>query len=221
MATENDYASGQGSTGHKHFSKPVRKHIKILIIDDEAEVCRTVGMVLEKQGYQVTMTSSPSEGIQLASQESFHLALIDLKMPDIDGVEVTHQIKKMDERIACLVMTAYPDLETATAAMRAGARDYVTKPFRQEELLEAVDRTCRAIGVIYTNESELNSLIGQRIREVRLHRNMTLRQLSELTELTTSQLSQVELGKNAASVWALARISSALGVQLSGLIRGL
>ena len=142
-------------------------------------------------------------------------------MPDLDGIAVTDQIKKLDQRIACIMMTAYPDLETATAAMRAGCRDYIAKPFKQEELLETVDRTCCAIGLIYTNEVELNRQIGQRIRQARMENNMTLRQLSELTELTTSQLSQVELGKNAASIWALARISSALGYQLSGLLRGL
>ncbi|MCG3136318.1 MAG: Regulator of RpoS [Phycisphaerae bacterium] len=201
--------------------KPIRKHIKVLIVDDEPEVCRTVGLLLEHSGYQVVTSCNPSEGIQLVSQESFHLAMIDLKMPDMDGIDVIEQFKRIDERINCIMMTAYPDLETATAAMRAGARDYVTKPFKQDELLGAVDRACRAMGLVYTNETELNSQIGQRIREARLNRNMTLRQLSELTELTTSQLSQVELGKNAASIWALARISSALGYQLSVLLRGL
>lgn len=207
---------------HSQLStKPVRNHIKILVIDDDEGVCQTVGALLERSGFQVKTTTSAREGIQLASQESFHLALIDLKMPEVNGVEVTDQITKIDQRIGCIMMTAYPDLETATAAMRAGSRDYVTKPFKQEELMESIDRTCRALGLIYTAESELNRLIGHRIRQARLRKSLTLRQLSELTELTTSQLSQVELGKNAASVWALARISSALGYQVSELLRGL
>lgn len=201
--------------------QPVRTHIKILVIDDELEVCQTIGALLERHGYQVRLACGPTEGIQAVSQESFHIALIDLKMPELDGVQVTDQIKKLDERIGCVMMTAYPDLATATAAMRAGSCDYVTKPFKPEEILGAVDRTCRSMGLIYTDESELNRLIGQRIRQARLKRSLTLRQLSELTELTTSQLSQVELGKNAASIWALARISSALGYQLSGMLRGL
>ena len=95
------------------------------------------------------------------------------------------------------------------------------EPFRQEELLAPVDRACRVMGLIFTVESELNKLIGHRIRQARLGKRMTLRQLSQLTELTTSQLSQVELGKNAASVWALARISTALGYQINKLLRGL
>ncbi len=77
------------------------------------------------------------------------------------------------------------------------------------------------MGIIYTDESELNRLIGQRIRSHRLSQNLTLRQLSDRTDLTTSQLSQVELGKNAASIWALARISNSLGLQVSELLTGL
>lgn len=202
-------------------ARPVRNHIKILVIDDEPEVCQTIGALLERHGYQMRLACGPAEGIQAVSRESFHIALIDLRMPELDGIQVTDHIKKIDERIGCVMMTGYPDLSTATAAMRAGSCDYVIKPFKPEDILNAVDRTCRAMGLIYTNESELNRLIGQRIRQARLKRNLTLRQLSELTELTTSQLSQVELGKNAASIWALARISSALGHQLSGMLRGL
>ncbi len=201
--------------------KPIRNHIKILVIDDDESVCNTVKGLLERHGFQVRTTCSPLEGVEIASQESFHIALIDLKMEELDGVEATARIAEADPYVACMIMTAYPDVDTATAAMRAGCRDYVTKPFRQEELLAAVDRTCRAMGLIYTDESELNRLIGHRIRQARLGKSMTLRQLSQLTELTTSQLSQVELGKSAASVWALARISTALGYQISKLLRGL
>ena len=201
--------------------KPVRNHIKILVIDDDQSVCNTVKTLLERDGFQVRVTCSPLEGVQLASQESFHIALIDLKMQEMDGVEVTTRIREADPHVACMIMTAYPDLDTATAAMRAGCRDYVTKPFKQEELLAAIDKTCSAMGLIYTEEGELNRLIGHRIRQARLGKSMTLRQLSQLTELTTSQLSQVELGKNPASVWALARISTALGHQISKLLNGL
>ncbi len=201
--------------------KPIRNHIKILVIDDDESVCNTVKALLERNGFQVRTTCSPLEGVELGSRESFHIALIDLKMEELDGVEVTARITEADPYVACMIMTAYPDLDTATAAMRAGCKDYVTKPFKQEELLAAVDRACRAMGLIYVVESELNKLIGHRIRQARLGKSMTLRQLSQLTQLTTSQLSQVELGKNAASVWALARISTALGYQISKLLNGL
>ena len=126
-----------------------------------------------------------------------------------------------EPRVAPVVMTAYPDIQTAAETMRLGCRDYLTKPFREEQLLLAIERVSQEMGLIYTNEQELNRLIGQRIRQERLKQSLTLRQLSERSELTTSQLSQVELGKNAASVWALARISGSLGKQLCELLAGL
>lgn len=199
----------------------VRHHIKVLVIDDDPAICKTVGLLLEEHGYAPRSFTNPEEALDAANNESFQIALIDLRMPVMDGVEVVERLKGIDERTSCIVMTAYPDLDSATETMRRGSCDYIPKPFKQDELIEAVERACRRMGIIYTNESELNRLIGQRIRQHRLSQNLTLRQLSDRTDLTTSQLSQVELGKNAASVWALARISNALGLQVSELLTGL
>ncbi len=199
----------------------VRHHIKVLVVDDDPSICKTIGTLLEDHGYNPKTYTDPEEALAVAAEESFQVALIDLRMPTMDGVEVVEKIKQLDDRTSCIVMTAYPDLDSATETMRHGSCDYIAKPFKQEELVESIDRACLKMGIIYTNEGELNRLIGQRIRSHRLAQNLTLRQLSDRTDLTTSQLSQVELGKNAASIWALARISNALGLQVSELLMGL
>jgi len=199
----------------------VRHHIKVLVVDDDPTICKTVGLLLEEHGYAPRTFTSPEEALEAADKESFQIALIDLRMPSMDGGEVVERLKNIDERTSCIVLTAYPDLDSATETMRRGSCDYIPKPFKQDELVAAVERACRKMGIIYTNETELNKLIGQRIRQERLRQNLTLRQLSDRTDLTTSQLSQVELGKNAASIWALARISNSLGLQVSELLMGL
>lgn len=199
----------------------VRHHIRVLVIDDDPSICKTVGLLLEDHGYNPTTYTDPDEGIAAAKKESYQIALVDLRMPKMDGVDVVERLKAIDERMSCIVMTAYPDLDSATETMRRGTCDYIAKPFKQEELIESVERACQRMGIIYTDETELNRLIGQRIRSHRLAQNLTLRQLSDRTDLTTSQLSQVELGKNAASIWALARISNSLGLQVSELLAGL
>ncbi len=199
----------------------VRYHIKVLVIDDDPSICRTVGLLLEDHGYTPRTHTDPDEAIAAAEQESYQIALIDLRMPKMDGVEVVERLKKIDDSTSCIVMTAYPDLDSATETMRRGTCDYIAKPFKQEELIGAIERACRRMGIVYTDEGELNRLIGQRIRSHRLNQNLTLRQLSDRTGLTTSQLSQVELGKNAASIWALARISNSLGLQVAELLAGL
>ena len=199
----------------------VRHHIKVLVVDDDPQVCKTVSMILKDNGYHVQSYSQPRQALQAVRKSPFDIALVDIKMPDLNGLELVEKIKAEDPRISPVVMTAYPDVQTAAETMRLGSRDYLTKPFREEQLLESIERIAQDMGLIYTNEQELNRLIGQRIRQERLKQSLTLRQLSERSELTTSQLSQVELGKNAASVWALARISSSLGKQLCELLAGL
>jgi len=199
----------------------VRHHIKVLVIDDDPSICKTVGLLLEDNGYTPRTCTDPEDALVAAEEESFQIALVDLRMPTMDGVEVVERLKRIDDRMSCIVMTAFPALDTATETMRRGTCDYIAKPFKQEELISSVERACQKMGIIYTDEGELNRLIGQRIRSHRLAQNLTLRQLSDRTDLTTSQLSQVELGKNAASIWALARISNSLGLQVSELLTGL
>jgi len=200
---------------------PVRHHIKVLVVDDDSQVCKTVGKILQQNNYQAQTYTQARQALQAVRKTPFDIGLIDLKMPDVNGVELVEKIKGEDNRVATVVMTAYPDVQSAAEAMRLGARDYITKPFTEEQLIKSIERIAQELGLIYTDEHELNRLIGQRIRRERLKQSLTLRQLSERSELTTSQLSQVELGKNAASVWALARISGSLGRQLSSLISGL
>jgi DNA-binding NtrC family response regulator len=199
----------------------VRHHIKVLVVDDDPTVCQTVALLLEDAGYQPLKFTRPADAVKVAEREACQIAVLDLRMPEMNGIELVERLKAIDARMCCIVMTGFPDLETATATMREGTCDYIAKPFKKEELLASVERACRRLGLIYRSESDLNRLIGQRIRAERQRQNLTLRQISVRSDLTTSQLSQVELGKNAASVWALARISNALGMQLSLLLQGL
>jgi len=199
----------------------VRHHIKVLVVDDDSQVCKTVGKMLQENNYQVQTYTQPRQALQAVRKTPFDIGVIDIKMPDVSGVELVEKIKAEDDRVAMLVMTAYPDVQSAAETMRLGVRDYITKPFSEEQLLGSVERIAKELGLIYTCEHDLNRLIGQRLRRERLKQSLTLRQLSQRAELTTSQLSQVELGKNAASLWALARICGALGKQLSEMLTGL
>lgn len=199
----------------------VRHHIKVLVVDDEPDVAEAVGVMLEEAGYRPLVHTDPHEAIDAAERESCQIAVLDLRMPKMDGVQIVEQLKAIDDRTCCIVMTGYPDLESATQTMQHGTCDYIPKPFKKEVLLSSVERACQRLGLIYRSEGDLNRLIGGRIRAERLRQNLTLRQVSERSDLTTSQLSQVELGKNAASLWALARISNSLGLQMSKLLHGL
>ncbi len=199
----------------------VRHHIKVLVIDEDQSVCASIQSVLEERGFSPRAFTDPAEGIEVADKESFQIAVVSLDLSGVDGLDVIEKLKGIDDRMSVIATTSHPNVDDARATMRRGGCDYLKKPLKADELTESMERACQELGLVYTKEDDLNRLIGQRIRTERLAQNLTLRQLSDRTDLTTSQLSQVELGKNAASIWALARISNSLGKQMSEMLAGL
>lgn len=199
----------------------VRHHIKVLVVDCDSTHASQLEAVLNEHGFSAAVcTDVPSARVKIES-ESHQIAVIDVSAKLAGAYELMALFKRVDNRNAVIAMRQNPDLESAIEAMRHGAGEYLRKPVSKDTLIPSLERVCRMLGLVHTNEDELNRLIGQRIRAERLRQNLTLRQLSERTDLTTSQLSQVELGKNAASIWALARISNALGKQMSSMLEGL
>ncbi len=198
-----------------------RRGIRVLVVDDERNVRDTIRMILRDDGYDVCSYASADKALEACKRRAFDIALVDIKMPHISGTELLELIHRVDPNIGVILVTAYPDVTTAAQAVRGGARDYITKPFSEQQLLAAVERLCSELGLIYTSEDELIRLIGSRIRQYRQQSKMNLRELSDRAEMSTSQLSQIELGRSAASLWTMARLSGALGVKLSDLLKGL
>ncbi len=113
---------------------------KILIVDDEASVGQFLSIMLEREGYQVDAVLSGKEALEKIAQDPPHVVLADLRMPEMDGIELLTRIKEEDPRIAVIIMTAYGSLESAVEAMRKGAFDYVMKPFQIEEIKLVIKR---------------------------------------------------------------------------------
>lgn len=199
----------------------VRYQIKVLVVDSDPSVCDEFATMLEEGGYCAQTFTDSKEAAAAAHEESFPIAVVDLQITPLPAVELLARLRESNGRMSITVTTDHPSLNLAVEAMRAGASDYLVRPVRHDDLLDSLTRACRKLGLTYSNEGDLNRLIGQRIRVERLRQTLTLRQLSDRTDLTTSQLSQVELGKNAASLWALARISNALGKPVHVLFDGL
>jgi two-component system, OmpR family, phosphate regulon sensor histidine kinase PhoR len=109
---------------------------KVLVVDDEKALRTGVKRLLEVENYAVTEAENGTEGIKLGTETEFDLALIDLKMPDIDGDEVLKNIKQKFPHTVCYIATAYASYETAVEAARLGAQGYIPKPFSPEELIQ-------------------------------------------------------------------------------------
>jgi DNA-binding NtrC family response regulator len=101
----------------------------ILIVDDEKDIRDLFQDVLGQEGYQVFTATNGAEAISLGKQNRFDLALLDIKMPGMDGIEVFQKLKKVKKDMEVIMLTGYGSLKTAKEAMRLGAYDYLTKPF--------------------------------------------------------------------------------------------
>ncbi len=101
----------------------------IQVIDDEVDICSFLKDLLTPEGYTVHTASDPKKGLQMTEKLRPDLVLLDLKMPEMSGIEVLRRIKKIDETIAVVIITGFGTMDTARAAMRLDAFDYITKPF--------------------------------------------------------------------------------------------
>ncbi|MCX5892251.1 MAG: response regulator [Deltaproteobacteria bacterium] len=117
---------------------------RILAVDDELDMLTLIKMIIEGySNHQVTTTNNPMEVTELLGKERFDLIITDLKMPGMDGMELLDLAKKYDNEVLIIMVTAFGSMESAEEAVRKGAFDYISKPFRKEQLLMAIDKAMR------------------------------------------------------------------------------
>jgi DNA-binding response OmpR family regulator len=114
--------------------------VNVLVIDDEVTVCKSCQRILSEDGYDVTMVLSGREGLERAEKEDFDLVIVDLKMPDINGMEVVDAVKKARPGMPVIIMTGYSTVPSAVEGMKLGAADYIPKPFTPDEMITAVKK---------------------------------------------------------------------------------
>jgi CheY-like chemotaxis protein len=123
-----------------------RKQKRILIVDDEANVRAVFSDVLRKESYIVKGAKDGPEAIKAIDEETFDLALVDLRMPRMDGIEVLKNIKKRKSQIPVIIYTGYGSVTTAVEAMRKGAAEYLNKPFSPEDLKSCIRKALEGAG---------------------------------------------------------------------------
>ena len=119
----------------------------ILVVDDEALTLRTIGRALQAEGYEVTVAMSGEEAVKAFAQEPTDLALLDVVLPGIDGIEVLRQIKKQNTGTLVLMMSAYHMVDRAVESMKLGAYDYLIKPFHITDLLNTIQRASEMLAL--------------------------------------------------------------------------
>jgi two-component system response regulator PilR (NtrC family) len=125
----------------------------ILIVDDEEIMREILETLLTREGYNVRVASSGAEGLELARAVPFDAALVDIMMPGLDGFATLDELRRIDEDLAVIIITAYASVESAISAMKAGAFDYVTKPFKNDEVLVVVRNALERGRLVNENRS--------------------------------------------------------------------
>ena len=136
--------------------------IRILVVDDEAAERITLGEVLRLEGYQVTLAASGEEALALAraAEEPYELAILDLRLPGADGLQVLEGIRQLSPETVAILITGYGTLETAVQALRKGAFDFLLKPCPVDEVLKAAE-TGKLQEVFGSGTAAVVSPVGQ------------------------------------------------------------
>jgi two-component system response regulator PilR (NtrC family) len=114
---------------------------RILVIDDEDSMCHFMEIMLSKEGYKVDVTSSARDGVAKVRDENFDLIIADLNMPEMTGIDVLRQVRSFKSDQEFIVMTAFASVDTAIEAMKQGAADYITKPFKVDEIKLVIEKS--------------------------------------------------------------------------------
>lgn len=114
---------------------------KLLIVDDQLGIRRLLFEAFNEEGYEVELAGSGQEAIEKVKAAPPDLILMDMKMPGMNGIETLHEVRKINDSVAVIMMTAYGELEIVAEAVKFGIKEYVTKPFDIIELRELVKRT--------------------------------------------------------------------------------
>jgi two-component system response regulator PilR (NtrC family) len=150
--------------------RPVRAKPRILIVDDEPSMREMLGIVLRRDGYEVLIAANGAQALDQMRRERVDLLLSDIRMPDLNGVDVLRVAKETNPDIVAFMMTAFASTDTAVEAMRLGAVDYFTKPFNMDELRLKVRQQLEAVRLKHENvllkralntRHEMSSIIGR------------------------------------------------------------
>ncbi len=112
---------------------------KILIVDDEERFRNTMRKLLLIEGISAETAASGKEALERLSVESFDVLIMDVRMPEMTGVEALAHIKKLDPDVEVIIMTGYASVDTAKEITQLGAYDYLLKPYRKEELMDRIE----------------------------------------------------------------------------------
>ena len=156
--------------------------VKILVIDDDRSVRDMLSIVLKREGYQIQEAENGLSALKKLKAESFDLVVSDIKMPDINGIELLKKVKALTPDTTVIMMTAYTSAVDAVEAMKLGAEDYISKPFNLEELKIVIRKSLRQKDIEKENVELRSKLLEREHFENIIGQNVRIRKIFDLIE---------------------------------------
>jgi len=140
---------------------------RILIIDDDENIRKVLTTILEDEGYDVESVDTAKKAIERTRRKFYNLALIDIRLPDMEGIELLTKMKNTTPKIRKLIITGYPTLQNAVEAVNRGADAYIMKPFEMEKVLEEIkDQLKKQQNEKRYNQEKVAEFIETRVKEL-------------------------------------------------------
>ena len=192
-----------------------KSRLNVLVVDDDDATVVELKDLLSEEGYRVHVENDPSAVVAEVKQGRCQLVMLDVSPPADAGIDLLDRIRAADSDLCVIGMTAMPTVDVAVRTMKRQAFDYLQKPLEGMEVKAVIDAAIREKGLLVDIETRLNQIVGGRLRELRQGGGLTLKQLANRTGLSVSLISQIELGKSAASMSTLHKLATALQVKMT------
>ncbi len=157
-----------------------RKDFRILVADDDEIARDVINSLLSREGYTVITAKDGLDAIRMLRFEDISLVITDLRMPGADGIEVLKQSARTNPDVAVVILTAYGTLDTTLEAMKEGAYDYLTKPFKGQEIIFVVERAYKRTLLLLENK-ELVKQLRDTYRDLELLKTVVDKGSPEIT----------------------------------------
>lgn len=192
-----------------------REHqLSVLLVDRDAASTSELKRILSDDGFHVEVLNEPERAPEEIRTHGYQLVILDVSPGNSAGMRALEEIRMQDDDLCVIATTEMASVEMAVSTMKQQAFHYLQKPVDEDEIRQVLTEAIKAKGLHVDQDTRLNVEVGRRIREKRHACPLTLKQLANRTGLSVSLISQIELGKSAASVSTLRRVSTALGVRM-------
>lgn len=184
--------------------------LTVAVLDDDTDFLEFVTAVLDDRGHRVSATTEPAELIALCEESLPDAVLLDMNMGRHSGQDVLAQLRERWPRLCVIVVTGYPSMDSMRETFKRDAFDYLAKPFSADQLEAVLQQAAQALALGLRPQDRLRAELGRQIRLARADRGWTLKELSEASTISVSQLSSIERGTHLPSLDSLLHIAAAL-----------